>query len=98
MTILVHTGLHLTSVRGRALSPVPKVAGTTSRKAYNTIKRLDTWLVEEAIKEATENPMAINEDLIRGLNPNKLSVADRALLNHVLFDNPDGPSQEAETR
>ncbi len=42
------------SVSGRQTSPVPKVDWSTAGKIVNSLKRVDRWMVKEAIIEAEQ--------------------------------------------
>ena len=103
----LQTGSVLKSKSGRELSPVPKVDGTSSRKAANSLKRIDAWLHAEALNEAESSPPAKQDPmlkalgekgdthavaLLKGINPKKFSNADRATVNLLLFGDQDGPT------
>ena len=40
------------SASGRRLSPFPTIKVDSNRKALNTLKRVDVWLIENALAEA----------------------------------------------
>lgn len=74
------------SVSGRLLSPFPKMPSDTNRKAIASLKRLDAWLVKEALLEVAGDDW---QTTICPKGP-KLSPADRDHLNLVLFGDSSG--------
>jgi hypothetical protein len=45
-------GEQATTISGRETAPYPRLDFSTNRKAKNTIRRVNQWLIDEAIKEA----------------------------------------------
>lgn len=76
------------TVSGRITSPFPKTDLTNNRKAINTLKRIDAWLIAEAINEAEY----IHDDYVKSILlkvNDKLSKADRDCINVLLFGDCD---------
>lgn len=53
-------GQIVTTTSGRPTSPFPKVEIDTNRKAANTIKRTQDWLITNAIEEASARDDGFN--------------------------------------
>ncbi len=82
----------LTSKSGRAMAPFPKVSTETNRKAANTTRRVDVWLASEAIKEAESRGDEFAALQFKGIDPKKMSQADRdSAHDYVLGDLPHPP-------
>lgn len=92
--VKIGTGDRLVSQSGRQLAPVPKIDLGSDRKTQNTLKRIDAWLVDEAVKEAeaTGNDFVLTQ--MRALDPNNLSPSDRDAANLVLFGSPSGATAD----
>lgn len=89
----IGAGMTVRTASGRALSNVPKVAMTSDRAASASIKKMDAWLHAEAIAEAKATGNDWNQTLLKGINPKRMTPADRASVNLLLFGHEDGPSQ-----
>jgi N12 class adenine-specific DNA methylase len=98
--MLMGEGEVATTVSGRKTSPFPKVDMGSDRKVGNSLKRSDKWLHSEALVEASARADNFNYQNFEGMNPDRLSPADRDGLNEYLF-NQDGwmpPVQAPVTR
>jgi hypothetical protein len=72
------------SISGRNLTPLPKGNYSSNRTALNSDKKWNQWLYENALEEVKGD--SYRTTLVKALNPNKLSTADKDFLNLVLFD------------
>ena len=70
---------------GRQTTPFPKVATDSNRKAKNTLKRVDRWLMENALAEAEARGDEYNARMFRR-NLEKPSQADKDSAEMYLFD------------
>ena len=70
---------------GRQTSPFPKVATDSNRKAENTLKRVDRWLMENALAEAESRGDNYNARMFRH-NLEKPSQSDKDSAEMYLFD------------
>jgi hypothetical protein len=86
---MVGSGDVVTTISGRRTSPAPRLDFTTDRKATSSSKRLDAWLVEEAVAEAEHRDDDFNLVTFSGLST--LSNGDRTNINDYLFVNPVPP-------
>jgi hypothetical protein len=50
--ISLHAGDVVLTATGRQTTPFPKIDVASDRKATNTLKRVDLWLIDNAIAEA----------------------------------------------
>lgn len=82
----IATGDVVMSVAGRELSPVPRLDYSTNRKAIASLKRLYTWLTEEARKEAEWRGDDYNAVGFKCLNPNNFTQSDIDSCNLYLFN------------
>lgn len=82
---MVATGDVLTSPSGRTMSPVPKVDATSDRKTQNTMRRVDQWMHNEAVAEASATGNEYLGTLLDAMNPKRLSQSDRDSLNDILY-------------
>lgn len=98
--VMLETGIRLKSKSGRELSPAPKIDTSTKGKLTNSMKRVNQWLLDEAIKEnpeedpfetGTTNPLP---GMLRGMDPNNLSQSDKDTINLALFGEHTGPSAD----
>jgi len=70
---------------GREVEP-PPIRTDSDRKLNIDLKKVDAWLVDEAIKEADYRQDTYNSDRFEfSMNARKLSPADRTSLNDYLF-------------
>jgi len=81
--MMIETNGQYISKSGRKLSPAPKIDATTSRRINASIKRIDKWLLEECKKETANNDYV--QTLLKAVNLNNMSPADRDMLNEILF-------------
>lgn len=73
----------LLSQSGRILHPPVLRPITSSRTADNALRKIDEWLMAEALAEAQGNDYITTQ--LRGINVRHVSPADRDMLNLVLF-------------
>lgn len=88
--LVIQTGVVLVTKSGRETAPAPKVDATTERKTVATLKRVDAWLLDEARKEAAATKQDFAHGMLQGLDPNRMSPADRDTVNEILFGDVDG--------
>ena len=69
--IRLKSGELLQSQSGRDMGCCPNVTFGTKRKVANSLKRIDAWLYDEAVKEAAGNDFVSTQ--LRALDPKKLS-------------------------
>lgn len=83
---MVEAGQAVKSRRGRVLSAVPALHFGSDRKAVNSLRRLDVWLLEEAIREARWVQADAEFKLVAFSHyaPTKLTDPERADLNDYL--------------
>jgi len=87
---LITSGEQLYSQAGRKMTLAPRIDTTTSRKAANSIKRLNAWLLTEAQQEATGQDYLTT--LLSAIDLNNISQSDQDTLNDVVFGDVDGPT------
>jgi len=92
---MIKSGEQLYSKTGRKMSLTPKVDATTDRKAANTIKRINAWLLHEARLEAANEPYLTT--LLEGIDLKNISQSDQDTLNEVVFGRTEGPEAENRT-
>lgn len=89
------SGEIVTTVTGRTTTPFPKIDISTSQKAGNTLKRVNKWLIDNAIAEAKTRNDDFNLGQFEGINIKKPSSADTADAELYLFNTekwiPDTP-------
>jgi hypothetical protein len=73
------------TLSGRNTSPVPRIDFSTNRKCINTYTRIHTWMINEAIKEATLKNDDYNLLFFEGMMVDNLSMADTDHINDYLF-------------
>lgn len=83
------TGEVRTTNTGRNTSPFPKVDTSTPRKATNTVKRADNWLIDNAIEEAQSRDDDFNVQQFKAVDRTNITTADKDSAEAYLF-NPDG--------
>ena len=89
---LIEPGDRLRSRSGRELSPAPKFSPAQSdRTATNAIRKIDTWLLDEARKEAVATKNDHLTTLLKGLDTKNFTPSDRDTVNEVLFGRTEGP-------
>jgi hypothetical protein len=72
------------SISGRNLTPLPKMNYSTNRTIINSEKKWNQWLYENALEEVKGD--SYQTDLVKAVNPMRLSPADKDFLNMVLFN------------
>ena len=73
------------TVRGRVIEYDLRLRKGSNRVIQNDLKAIDAWLHQEAQMEANyycDGYMAV---FINGMNPKRLTPAERTLLNEYLF-------------
>ena len=74
---------------GRSIPVPPSIRLETTRKATIDVAKVDAWLVEQGRAEA----LARNDEFVglqfEGMNPKRLSPADKDILNDYLFGETD---------
>ncbi len=91
---LIASGEQLYSATGRKISPAPKIDTSSKLKLAGSIKRMNQWLYDEAMKEAVETGSDWNQTLIKGISVKSLSQSDKDTLNQILFGDADGASDK----
>lgn len=81
---MIGTGQRMRSQSGREIV-APKIASGSDMQARNTLKRMDAWLHTEALAEAKATRNDYLETLLKGINPKRMSPADRDMVNIALF-------------
>lgn len=78
---------------GNRTTPFPKVDVSTDRKAQNTLKRVDQWLIQNAINEAQARGDDFNLRQFQGISLNNISQSDKDSAEQYLFgdEQPDIP-------
>ena len=69
---------------GRKTTPFPKISFDTNRKATNTLKAVDTWLMSNALDEAESRGDSFNAGWLRQ-SQQKPSQADKDAAEEYLF-------------
>jgi len=87
----VKPGEKFCTVSGMITTPIPKAAKKplTDRKVANEIKRLDQWMIDNAIADVKHRNDDWNLFLFERMIVNQLSPADKDFLELYLF-NDDG--------
>jgi hypothetical protein len=82
---MLGAGEVVSTATGRKTTPFPKLDTDSNRKAQNTVKRVDQWLMENAIEEARARGDEFN---LRQFEQNKAkpSPADKDSAEMYLFD------------
>lgn len=83
--IEVSEGDTLKTSSGRTTTPFPKIDTGSEAKARNTVRRVDQWLIDNALAEARERGDDFNGPMFARMTPKSLSPADKASLNEYLF-------------
>ena len=72
------------SVMGKT-TPFPKIDLSTGRKTLNTIKRIDNWLIDNAISEAKRRNDKFNLRQFECINRKNITQSDKDSANLYLF-------------
>jgi hypothetical protein len=83
--MMLSTGQIATTVTGRECSPFPKVDCTSNRKAINTVKRVDAWLRENAIAEATAQGQDFARRQFEYVDVKNITQSDKDCMSMFLF-------------
>lgn len=83
--MLLEAGQIVETVSGRLTSPVPKISIESNRKIINSVKRINEWLISEAIKESSFRNDEYNNIMFSNMNIKNLSQSDKDSLNSYLF-------------
>lgn len=70
---------------GRETQPFPRVDTSTERKAQETLRRVDRWLISEALAEAQTRGDTFNERQFQAINNLNPSPADKDAAEEYLF-------------
>jgi N12 class adenine-specific DNA methylase/predicted RNA methylase len=83
---------------GRETAPFPNVDMDTDRKSNNSVKRVDRWLIDEAIKEAKSRGDDFNLRQFENEDPNRLPPASKDAAEEYLFgEKPLTPPKGVDT-
>ncbi len=70
---------------GRKTTPFPRIDLDSARKAGNTVKRVDQWLIDNAVAEAESRGDAFNATIFRSEKANNLPPASKDSMHEYLF-------------
>ena len=70
---------------GRQTTPFPKVDISTNGKANNTLKRVDQWLINNALAEAQSRGDTFNERQFQSVNNLNVTQSDKDSAEQYLF-------------
>lgn len=70
---------------GRETQPFPRVDTSTERKTQETLRRVDRWLISEALAEAQTRGDTFNERQFQAINNLNPSPADKDAAEEYLF-------------
>lgn len=76
---------------GRKTTPFPKVDSDNERKTKNTLKRVDEWLISNAVEEAKSRGDDFNLRQFENMNLKNLSPADKDSAEMYLFGENQAP-------
>ena len=82
---MLAAGEVVTTSSGRQTTPFPKIDTGSDRKAQNTIKRVDKWLHENAVKEAKSRGDDFNLTQFSAEDPARLPPASKDAMEEYLF-------------
>lgn len=82
-------------VTGRMTTPFPRIDFSTNRKATNTLDRVHSWLVDNAIEEAFFRHDRFNHHQFGSIDAKRITPAEKDGINLYLFDNILGPFELA---
>lgn len=83
--MMLSSGEVVLTATGRETTPFPKVLANTNRKAINALKRVDTWLMQNALDEARSRGDNFNARQFEQ-NLDKPSQSDKDSAEYYLFD------------
>lgn len=83
--MLLETNQIINTTTGRSTIPFPKVDISSERKTLNTTKRVDKWLINEAIIESEYRNDEYCLFMFKNMNPNKLSQTDKDSAHYYCF-------------
>jgi len=84
--MMLSTGQVVFSATKRQLSPVPNIDCTSDRKSLNSLKRMRSWLKEEAIKECEAVKNYHAKRMVSSISLSNITTSDIDMLNMILFD------------
>lgn len=90
--MLVSQGQQLYSASGRKMSLVPRQDVSTPGKRINSLKRLNKWLLDEAIAEAESQDNDWFRCWLKGINPNRkmeFTRSDCDTIHYIIFGDVD---------
>lgn len=88
------SGQVVTTQTGRTTTPFPNVNTETARKAGNTVKAVDRWLISNALAESQARGDTFNERQFQAVNNLNPTQADKDSAEEYLFgDYVPGPRQ-----
>ncbi|MGW8180117.1 MAG: hypothetical protein ACWGQW_15360, partial [bacterium] len=79
------------TVSGRTTTPFPKVNVSTERTSTLTIRRVDKWLMDNAIEEAKARGDVFNLRQFEGENPKNIPLASKDAMEEYLFGENQPP-------
>ena len=83
--ILVEQGEIILTKSGRKTTPFPNIDLSSNRKAQNSVKRVDAWLVKNALIEAEKNDNEFLSLLLSQIDLKNLSQSDKDMAEDALF-------------
>ncbi len=88
-------GQTMKTASGRMTKPVPKIDTSTRQKAKNSQKRINTWLLSEAVLEAKNRDDSLNERIYANEEPKKIPPATLDMIQDYIF-NPENANQSGK--
>jgi hypothetical protein len=82
-------GQVVATVTGRHTTPFPHIDVTTERRAINTLRRVDAWLIGNAVAEAAARHDRFAGNQFKRVTVNDITTADRDLAELYLFELPE---------
>lgn len=89
--LMIHSGMQLQSNSGRSMKPAPKIDCTSNRRCVNSVARLRTWLLGEAVEEARSRQDRFAETQLNCIDAKEMTLSDIDLVNLFLFGDVTGP-------
>jgi hypothetical protein len=74
------------TITNRKITPFPKIDTSTKIKSSNTLKRIDNWLIDNAITEAKMRNDKYNLRQFENVNRNNITQSDKDLAHLYLFN------------
>lgn len=82
---MLSSGEVVLTTSGRETTPFPKIDTSTDRKASNTVRKVDAWLLENAIAEAESRGDNFNARSFRAENAKNLPQASKDSMEEYIF-------------